>query len=180
MLQRHSPHPPFTSIPRLQDCSRTHLRNLSAGHGGRNRSRAASTRERHFEVVRSNRQTGSSNRPKNATNPSSKNPSSRLLPFRFQWTQSKPTAAAAKSATGINWTYQGNCLRVSEIIDGPAVAIIDGMGGCRAVQVPVASSLFGRHAILLSSLACGSFRSLSSLYAERERPPPPPAARRAN
>ena len=59
---------------------------------------------------------------------------------------------------------------MSEIIDGPAVAIIDGMGGCRAVQVPVASSLFGHRARLLSSLACEPFRSLSSLYAERERP----------
>ena len=56
--------------------------------------------------------------------------------------------------------------RVSEIIDGPAVAIIDGMGGCRAVQVPVASSLFGHRARLLSSLACEPFRSLSSLYAD--------------
>ena len=61
-------------------------------------------------------------------------------------------------------------MRASKIIDGPAVAIIDGMGGCRAVQVPVASSLFGRSAIQWPTLACEPFRSLSSLYAERERP----------
>ena len=59
--------------------------------------------------------------------------------------------ATFQECAGISRQDYRPLLRVSEIIDGPAVAIIDGMGGRRAVQVPVASSLFGRHAVLLSS-----------------------------